>query len=75
MNTEGAATSPGLRESVVGTGGVNLDGYVTSLPTTEVRNASTYGVLKLILGSTNYSWQFVPIAGETFKDSGSANCH
>ena len=75
MNAEGLATSPGLREIVVGTGGVSLDGYVTSLPTTEVRNASTYGVLKLILGPTNYSWQFVPVAGETFNDSGSTNCH
>ena len=75
MNAERLATSPGLREIVVGTGGVNLDGYVTSLPTTEVRNASTYGVLKLILGPNNYSWQFVPVAGETFNDSGGTNCH
>ena len=75
MNADGSAASPGLREIVVGTGGVNLDGYVTSLSTTEVRNSSTYGVLKLILRPTNYSWQFVPVAGQTFKDSGSTNCH
>ena len=75
MNAEGAAASPGLREIVVGTGGVNLDGYVTSLSTSEVRNASTYGVLKLILSPTGYSWQFVPVAGNTFTDSGTTQCH
>ena len=75
MNAEGVAVSPGLREIVVGTGGVNHDGYVTRLSTTEVRDASTYGVLKLILRPTNYSWQFVPISGETFTDGGNTNCH
>ncbi|MBC7876111.1 MAG: metallophosphoesterase [Anaerolineales bacterium] len=75
MNADGLAASPGLREIVVGTGGVNLDGYVTSLSTSEVRNASTYGVLKLDLSPTKYSWQFVPVAGKTFKDSGNTDCH
>ena len=75
MNAEGAAASPGLREIVVGTGGVNHDGYVTSLSTSEVRNASTYGVLKLVLSPSSYSWQFVPVAGETFSDSGTTSCH
>ena len=75
MNAEGAAASPGLREIVVGTGGVNLDGYVTRLSTTEVRNASTYGVLKLTLRPTSYTWEFIPIAGQTFTDSGTTSCH
>jgi acid phosphatase type 7 len=75
MNAEGAAASPGLREIVVGTGGVNHDGYVTSLSTSEVRNASTYGVLKLILRPASYSWQFIPVPGQTFTDSGATPCH
>jgi hypothetical protein len=75
MNAEGAAASPGLREIVVGTGGVNLDGYVTSLSTSEVRNASTYGVLKLILSSDRYSWEFIPVPGNSFTDSGTTQCH
>jgi hypothetical protein len=75
MNAEGGAASPGLREIVAGTGGVNHDGYVTSLSTSEVRNASTYGVLKLILNSTSYSWQFIPAVGKTFIDRGTTNCH
>ena len=76
MDANGEASSPGLREIVVGTGGVNHDRYVgTSLSTSEVRNSSIYGVLKLILTPTSYSWQFVPVAGQTFKDSGNTNCH
>jgi hypothetical protein len=75
MDASGAAQSPGLREIVVGTGGVNHDGYVTRLSASEVRNASTYGVLKLTLTSTSYSWEFVPIAGKTFTDRGSTDCH
>lgn len=75
MNAEGQAASPGLREIVVGTGGVNHDGYVTRLPTSEVRNASTYGVLKLTLSLGRYSWQFIPITAESFTDSGTTRCH
>ena len=76
MNADGAAASPGMREIVVGTGGVNHDRYVgTSLSTSEVHNSSTYGVLKLILSPTNYSWEFVPVAEQTFKDSGGTDCH
>jgi len=75
MNAEGMAASPGLREIVVGTGGVNHDGYVTTLPTSEVRNAETYGVLILTLKPNSYSWRFVPVAGAAFADSGTTNCH
>lgn len=75
MNAEGLAASPGLREIVAGTGGVNHDGYVSSLSTSEVRDASTYGVLKLILGPTSYSWEFIPVTGKTFTDTGVTPCH
>lgn len=76
MDADGTAVSPGLRQIVVGTGGVNHDRYVgSSLSTSEVYNSSTYGVLKLILSPMNYSWEFIPIAGQTFRDSGSTDCH
>jgi len=32
-------------------------------------------VLKLTLGPGTYSWQFIPVAGQTFTDSGSGTCH
>ena len=34
-----------------------------------------FGVLKLTLGSSSYEWEFVPIAGESFRDSGRGVCH
>ena len=75
MNASGAAASQGLREFVVGTGGVGHYGFGTALSTSQVRNSTTYGVLKLTLKSTGYDWQFVPVAGSSFTDSGSGTCH
>jgi len=40
-----------------------------------VRNATTFGVLKVTLHPTSYDWQFVPQAGQTFTDSGTTACH
>jgi hypothetical protein len=31
-------------------------------------------VLKLILHPTSYGWEFIPVAGGTFRDAGSAGC-
>lgn len=65
----------GIREFVVGTGGVDLRPFKTIHSNSEVRNAATHGVLKLTLNPTSYDWEFIPVAGETFTDSGSGNCH
>lgn len=75
MNASGSTVSQGLREFVVGTGGVGHYGFGSALASSEVRNSTTFGVLKLTLHSGSYNWQFVPVAGATFTDSGSANCH
>ena len=65
----------GLRQFVVGTGGSSLSSFQsTPLPTSEVR-ASVHGVLKLTLRATNYTWEFIPVAGESFTDSGTGACH
>ena len=60
---------------MVGTGGAALTGFGTILGTSEVRNSSTYGVIKLSLHASSYDWQFLPIAGQTFTDSGTASTH
>lgn len=66
----------GIREFVVGTGGRNHDPLGFAIPNSEVRNADTYGVLKLTLKRTEYKWEFVPVSGENaFTDSGEATCH
>jgi hypothetical protein len=75
MNASGLPVSQGLREFVVGTGGRSHYNFGTILPASQVRNASTYGVLKLTLHAGSYDWQFVPVAGSTFTDSGTTDCH
>jgi hypothetical protein len=65
----------GIREFVVGTGGVSLNTFGTVKPNSQVRNSNTYGVLKLRLHPGSYDWKFVPVAGKTFTDSGTKRCH
>ena len=65
----------GIRQFTVGTGGSNHTSLVAIAANSEVRNADTYGVLKLTLRSTSYDWQFVPEAGKAFTDSGTGSCH
>jgi hypothetical protein len=74
MDAEGLADPTGMREFIVGTGGQGLSPFGSPLPTSQVRNDSTYGVLKFTLRANSYDWQFVPVAGSTFTDSGSAEC-
>jgi len=64
----------GIREFVVGTGGINLTPFETMEPNSEFRDASTHGVLKLTLRSSSYDWEFVSVPDETTMDSGSGNC-
>ena len=42
-------TAHGIREFVVGTGGKSHQGFTTVAANSEVRNSSTFGVLKLTL--------------------------
>jgi len=64
----------GIREFVVGTGGAALGSLNSTAPNSEVRNNRTYGVLELTLRPDGYDWRFVPVAGESFTDSGSDSC-
>jgi Ca2+-binding RTX toxin-like protein len=75
QNVSGAAdSSRGIREFVVGTGGRSLPGFGTMRANSQVRSL-TYGVLKLTLSDGSYDWQFIPVAGQSFTDSGSGQCH
>ena len=65
----------GIRQFTVGTGGANLTFLETLAANSEVRNANTYGVLKLTLHPTSYGWEFVPEAGKTFNDLGTGYCN
>jgi len=75
QNPSGQAdANRGIREFVVGTGGAGLYPFPDIQPNSQVRNNTTFGVLKLTLHASSYDWQFVPVAGQTFTDSGTANC-
>jgi acid phosphatase type 7 len=65
----------GIRQFVVGTGGAKLTALNQRQPDSEVSNNETHGVLRLVLKDNGYDWQFLPVAGSTFSDSGSAQCH
>ena len=75
QDPDGKPDPRGIREFVAGTGGRNHRPFASTLPTTEVRNADTFGVLKITLHPGAYEWEFIPEAGKTFHDSGAGSCN
>lgn len=68
-------TIKGIRSFTVGTGGkeiLNLGNKV--FPNLDVRSTNSFGVLKLTLNPDSYSWQFIPVPGHTFTDTGTESC-
>ncbi len=76
QNPDGVAEpGRGIRQFVVGTGGSSLTSPAGSIASnSQVRNYTTHGVLKFTLYPTSYNWEFIPIAGQSFTDSGSVEC-
>jgi len=66
----GSRTTHGIIEFVVGTGGAERRPFSTIRAHSVVRNATTFGVLKLTLHAGSFDWQFVPEEGQTFTDTG-----
>ncbi len=66
----------GMREFVVGTGGRNLTPFPTIQPNSEVRDNTSFGVLRMRLHQVSYEWQFVSIPGMGgLADHGTGLCH
>ena len=63
----------GVRQFTVGTGGAGF--YDINPSDTETFNDTTQGVIKLTLHDGSYGWRFVPVAGGTYTDTGSGQCH
>jgi acid phosphatase type 7 len=67
----------GVRQFVVGTGGRSnypfSDGEIHE--NTEVGNDAVFGVLMLTLQPDGYAWEFLPVEGATFTDTGAERCH
>lgn len=65
----------GIRQFIVGVGGGSHHRFEgPPAANSELRNDDTFGVLKLTLRPASYEWQFVPVAGSTFTDSGRGRC-
>lgn len=67
-------TSEGIREFVVGTGGMSLFPVGTIQPNLQFLDNKHFGVLFLTLYAGSYQWAFRAING-TLLDSGSTACH
>lgn len=66
----------GIREFVVGTGGVQLYQFRAGIkPNSQVRIVQ-HGILKLTLMPESYQWEFLPVGHAAMdRDEGSDNCH
>ena len=74
QNPQGAATSNGVREFVVGTGGESLFSMLTSPSTLQASDQNDFGVLVLTLHASSYDWAFKRLDG-TVVDRGTSTCH
>ena len=75
QTVEGVASTTGVRQFVVGTGGASLREFGVPEPNSEVRIAGVYGVLSLRLRDGSYEWRFVAQPGSAATDTGSTDCH
>jgi hypothetical protein len=73
--TDVVDTARGLTAFVVGTGGRSFYSRSGTAANSVAYNSGTYGVLKMTLHPSSADFKFVPIAGKTFTDSGTVNCH
>jgi hypothetical protein len=74
QDAEGNGDADGIRQFTVGMGGRSHYEFDTPLPNSEKRNDDAYGVLKLTLRPAGYDWEFVPVEGASFSDTGSDDC-
>jgi hypothetical protein len=75
MDGAKVATTDGLRQLIVGTGGADHYPITGTHPLLEASQGDTWGVLKLDLTPMTYSGTFVPIAGSSWTDTFAASCN
>jgi hypothetical protein len=75
QDPNGMASARGIRQFVVGTGGRSHYPFGVPQPNSEARGTGTFGVLELALRPGGYEWLFVPVAGQSFSDSGTGVCN
>ena len=67
--------SDGTRMIIAGTGGADLRPQYLQDPASLVYSNNSYGVLQLKLEYGTYTWEFIPVEGSTFSDSGWGYCY
>jgi hypothetical protein len=76
QTSAGQAVANGIREFVVGTGGKEHYGLLDVKDANyEIGNATDFGVLKLHLGDTSYTWEFVGVGGALLDAGGPVPCN
>jgi Calcineurin-like phosphoesterase len=65
----------GIRQFIVGTGGVPLYDFRTVLQPNSERRMRQHGILMLTLMNDSYQWEFVAVSRSAEQDSGSDQCH
>lgn len=68
-------TRRGIREFVVGTGGASKQAITRYSSYVEASQDDYYGVLKLDLYKSHFSWEFVSTPDGAYSDSGEDRCH
>ena len=75
MNAQGELDSlRGIRSFIVGTGGAQHYALKQRTALSEVAHSASWGALKITLKRDSYAWEFIPVAGQTFRDAGNAQC-
>lgn len=74
QTASGTASSSGVRQVVVGTGGKSLYPITTVQPNSVARSDSGFGWLKLTLHRSSADLQYVPVDGNTFSDKTTITC-
>ena len=64
----------GIHQFTVGTGGANLRRF-HEIERHSAARSSEHGILQLTLEGDGFDWEFVPVEGASFADSGSGSCH
>jgi hypothetical protein len=74
LGPDGRFSGRGIREFVVGTGGMSHYPFGPPVNGSQVRIANHFGVLRLALDRRTYGWKFIGENG-SLLDQGSTRCH
>jgi hypothetical protein len=75
QDPSGRATTSGIRQFVVGTGGRSHYGMLDRKdPNYEAGDSTHFGVLRLFLHDSSYSWEFVGVGGKVLDRGGATGC-